>query len=140
MAQVDALRFVANIAQLFAPNIHDGQVFVAYLNEDNSFTIQVDNVTKPSGGSALISDATDEVAQRLVTLQAQISEFESFCRNIPSLQTQIQTLSGSTENEGTVDFDYAYVVNEINGLKADIITLSSDIEYLMERVNALQEA
>ena len=138
MAQVDAMRFLSNVAQLFAPNIHDGQVFVAYLNEDNSFTIQVDNVLKPSGGSVLTSDATDEVAQRLITLQTQVSEFESYCRNIPALQTQIQALSGSTENEGTIDFDFAYVINEIAGLKADIMTLSSDVEYLVERVDEIQ--
>ena len=48
MAQVDAPRFLSHVANLFAPNILDGQVFTAYIGQDNSFTILADNIIRDS--------------------------------------------------------------------------------------------
>ena len=56
MAQVDALRFLAHVAKLFAPNIQDGQVFISYIGEDNSYTIQADNIIRDSDTKVEVED------------------------------------------------------------------------------------
>ena len=54
MAQVDAIRFLAKLSDLFAPNIQDNQEFIAYIDGDsNSLVIQADNIIHASGGSSL---------------------------------------------------------------------------------------
>ena len=44
MAQVDILRFVKHIPELFALKIQEGQEFTFYIDEDNAFPIQGDNI------------------------------------------------------------------------------------------------
>lgn len=137
MAQVDALRFLSRISLLFAPDIQDGQQFVAYIDEDNSFTVQADNVIRTSGGgAALLPEQVEEIEQRLTSLQTQADSLESFCLNIPGLQAQIQTLSGS--NDDPVDFAYAYLVSEIREIKSEMSILSAQVAELNDDVIDLQ--
>lgn len=73
MSQVDILRFVANVQQLFAPSIHEGQTFIAYLDEeDNSYLIQGDNLSFE--GSGTLGGSIDKLQQNLDALQATINE------------------------------------------------------------------
>ena len=134
MAQVDAFRFLANVALLFAPHIHDGQVFNAYIGEDNSFTVQVDNIINSSGGnnsgSTLDIQQLDEFEQRLSSLQSQADDFEAFCLNIPDLQSQILSLSGSIDSEASIDFNYAYLIEDLRDIRAELYSLSSQVEQL----------
>ena len=130
MAQVDAFRFLHNVAKLFAPHIQESQVFTAYIGENNSYTVLADNILRASGGNSLNSDDIDDLEQRFIALEAQASEFETFCNDVSSLQTQIQSLSGSYDSEGTVDFDFAYLHGAISDIRSDIATLYSKIDQL----------
>ena len=130
MAQVDAFRFLHNIAKLFAPHIQDGQVFTAYIGENNSYTVLADNILMASTGNSLNSDDIDELEQRFLALDSHAREFEAFCSNISSLQTQIQSLSGSTDSEGAVEFDFAYLLEAISEIRSDIATLYARIDQL----------
>lgn len=137
MAQVDAFRFLARVANLFTPEIQDGQVFIAYIGEDNSYTIQADNIIRASGGANFDSEEIIELEQRFLALESQARSFETFCNSVSALQTQIQTLSGSTENEGSVDFDCAFLKSEIEDIRTDIADLYTQIETLTTQVDNL---
>ena len=136
MAQVDALRFLAHLSQLFAPEIQEGQVFIAYINEDNSFTVQADNVITHLNASSLNSEQFEDIQNRILALVKQADALETFCNNIPALQAQIQSLTGSTDQEGAIEFDYAFTRSEINDIKADIITLQLQVQQLSSAVEA----
>ena len=137
MAQVDALRFLARVPTLFTPNIQDGQVFIAYIGEDNSYTIQADNIIRASSSANFNSEEIEELEQRFIALESQAREFQTFCNNVSVLQTQIQTLSGSTENEGNIDFDCAFLKSEIEDIRTDIADLYTQIELLNNQVDNL---
>ena len=76
MAQIDAFRFLRNVAMLLAPNIKDGQEFIAYIDEDNEFTILADNIIKASGGGGESIDTAQvqEIAGRISALKSQAYE------------------------------------------------------------------
>ncbi|MBQ3347448.1 MAG: hypothetical protein IJG39_10210 [Synergistaceae bacterium] len=123
MAQVDALRFLAHVAQLFAPDILDGQTFIAYIGKDNSFTVQADNIIKAQGGTNTGDEKIEELYGRISDIKSQADSLEAFCKNIPALQSQIQSLSGS--NEAAAEFYYSYLYNELSKLSAEISGLDS---------------
>lgn len=133
MARVDASRFLSQVATLFAPNIQDGQVFLAFIDEDNSFTVQTDNIIRSSGSSVNIDVDQDELAE----LKAQANRLERFCNDITALQTQIQTLSGSTDGEGSVDFNYAYCIDLILEMRSEVDKLSAQVEALKLQLNSI---
>ena len=130
MAQVDAFRFLHNFSKLFAPNILDGQVFTAYIGENNSYNVQADNILMASTGNSLNSDDIDELEQRFLALDSHAREFEAFCSNISSLQTQIQSLSGSTDGQSSIEFDFTYLHETISEIRSDIATLNARIDQL----------
>ena len=135
MAQVDALRFLANLQKLFAPAILDGQEFTAYIDGDsNSLVIKTDNIVQASSGSNIDMAAVASVESQLVSLKAQADSLENFCGSIPALQAQLTTLSGSTDGE--VDFEWALLSQEITELKGDIQTCNDKITALEESYKA----
>ena len=133
MSQVDAFRFLSRVSLLFAPDIQEGQQFVAYIDEDNSFTVQADNVLRaPGSGDNLTSAQVAEIQQRFTDLQNQADAFKSFCKNIQGLQTQIQTLSGSADE--STDFDYSFIIGEILDIRSELSSLSHTVETLENEV------
>ena len=135
MAQIDASRFLANFASLFAPDIQDGQIFIAYIDEDNSFTVQADNVLHVSSSSSPSLDV-DALSMRISALQSQADSIELICRDVPTLLTQIQTLSGSTDGLANPDFDYAFCLELIQEVRQDLETLKDTVEALQSEVRS----
>ena len=73
MAKVDITRFVANVQQLFAPYIHEGQTFIAYIDEeDNSYLVKGDNLSFEASGS--LGNQVEKLQQNLDALQVAINE------------------------------------------------------------------
>lgn len=139
MAQIDAFRFLRNVAMLLAPNIKDGQEFIAYVDEDNEFTVLADNIIKASGGGGESIDTAQvqEIAGRISALKSQADEIEAMCSNVPALLTQIETLSGSTEAEGTIDFEWAFLSEQVNEMKEDICNIKVKLREISTIINSL---
>lgn len=135
MAQVDASRFIAHFQKIFAPHIHNGQVFIAYIGEDNSLNIQADNVIHASSANSLTSEQIDDISSRISSIQSQADNLDDFCLTIPGLQTQISTLSGSPE--GLTDFAWASMRHDILSLQNKLSTLNSKVAELDATVKAL---
>ena len=133
MAQVDAFRFLAHLQELFAPKITEGQVFFAYIDEDNSFNVLADNVIQTSSNQTS-SDLTD-VTVKIASLQSQADNLEEFCKSIPGLQTQLETISGSSE--GIIDFAWASITNDIIVMGSLILNLENRIAELEATVRQL---
>ncbi len=137
MAQVDILRFVSKIQELFAPHILEGQVFVAYIGEDNSFTIQAENIIKASS-DGLNTAQIDDIAQRISAIKVQANELEELCSNIPVISATLTTLADSNGDINTALFgEYAYsdiynyvhntyqmLTNRMNTLEAQVAEFS----------------
>lgn len=126
MAQVDVLRFVGKIQELFAPSIIDGQVFVAYIDEDNSLTIQTENIIKASS-DGLNTAQLDDIAQRITAIKTQADELEELCSHIPVISAAVTTLADSSGNIDTVLFS-EYAFSELYG----------DFHLLNSRVNTIE--
>ena len=133
MAQVDAFRFLAHLQELFAPKITEGQVFFSYIDEDNSFNVLADNVIQTSSNQTS-SDLTD-VTVKIASLQSQADNLEEFCKSIPGLQTQLETISGSSE--GIIDFAWASITNDIIVMGSLILNLENRIAELEATVRQL---
>lgn len=103
MSQVDILRFVANVQQLFAPSIHEGQTFIAYLDEeDNSYTVQGDNLSFEGSGS--LGGTIDKLQQNLDALQSVVN----------ALQPVVDGLADSSEIYIVDDIVYGYDDSSLN--------------------------
>ena len=135
MAQVDAYRFIAHLQKLFSPHILDGQVFLAYIGEDNSLNIQADNVINASSNNSLTSEQIDDISSRISSIQSQADSLEDFCLTIPGLQTQIATLSGTPD--GLTDFAWASMRHDILFLQNKLSVLDSKVAELKATVDAL---
>lgn len=97
MSQVDILRFVANVQQLFAPSIHEGQTFIAYLDdENNSYLVKGDNLSFE--GSGTLSGSVEKLQQNLDALQAVVN----------ALQPVVDGLANSSEIFIVDDIVYGY--------------------------------
>ena len=91
--KVDITRFIDKILELFAPSIHDGQAFFAYLDEDtNIFTVQGDNLFSNAG-----QEDIERISTRLAALATQIDGVKDDCSDIPSIKTQIASLQSDVE-------------------------------------------
>ena len=135
MAQIDAPRFIRNFHTLFAPNILDGQEFIAYIEADNYLQVQADNVIQSTRNSNSDAAALDELSSRISSLKSQTDNLEDFCLTIPGLQTQINTLSGSPE--GLTDFAWASMRHDILSLQNKLSALDSKVAELKATVDAL---
>lgn len=100
MAQIDAFRFLYNVARLFAPAIKQGQQFTAYIGEDNSFTVLADNVLQISAteGGSFDTDLLQECSSRLAEIKSKTDELEQICSDIPAIISNLQNI--------TYDYDY----------------------------------
>ena len=93
MSKVDITRFIDKISELFAPSIHDGQTFFAYLDEDtNIFTVQGHNLFSSAG-----QEDIERISVKLAALATQIDGVEDDCSDIPSIKTQIASLQSDVE-------------------------------------------
>ena len=140
MSKIDASRFLAHLQKVFAPKIIDGQEFIAYIDGDsNSLIIQAENVINAStSNSSFDSEAVENLALQLSALQSKANSLEITCRNIPALQTQIQTLSG--ESEGLIDFEYAFLIDELGEVKGELAECVGKIATLEEMYHYLENA
>ena len=103
MSQVDILRFVANVQQLFAPSIHEGQTFIAYLDEeDNSYLVQGDNLSFE--GSGTLGGSIDKLQQNLDALQSVVN----------ALQPVVDGLANNSEIYIVDDIVYSYCDSSFN--------------------------
>lgn len=139
MSKIDASRFLAHLQKVFAPKIIDGQEFIAYIDGDsNSLIIQAENVINAStSNSSFDSEAVENLAIQLTALQSQADSLENLCRSIPTLQTQISTLSGDTE-EGLLDFEWAFIQEAISDMKANISEFSGRLEPLEKKISSIE--
>lgn len=146
MAKVDAMRFIKNLQELFAPSISDNQEFTAYIDgQSNEIVIQGDNIINASSGgknviSADVQQLLTEISaasRQLAALQSQADNLENLCRSIPVLQTQLSTLSGDT-GEGEIDFEWASIREEIADMTADISSISGRVESLEDKISGIQ--
>lgn len=107
MSKLDLSRFGANFFKPFAPSILNGQVFIAFTDEDtNSFTIQGDNLSSNSSDYEL-----DELEQKLQTridsVQASIPEIpegvtlEDVNALLGSLEQRLQAQIDTLQSSGT---------------------------------------
>lgn len=120
--KVDITRFIDKIPELFAPSIHDGQVFIAYLDEDtNTFTIQADNIIKASA----MEGVEDSLLDR-------INALETIFNSVLDLKVQSQTLDGAIESEDVIDFDFASIHEDILNMKSEIAGLSAKVQGFSE--------
>ena len=146
MAKVDAMRFIKNLQELFAPSISDNQEFTAYIDgQSNEIVIQGDNIINASSGgknviSADVQQLLTEISaasRQLAALQSQADNLENLCRSIPVLQTQLSTLSGDT-GEGEIDFEWASIREEIIDMKGDILNITSRVETLEDNMKNIE--
>ena len=66
MSTVDISRFAHGLPKMLAPAVQGGQTFYAFLEKENSFTVQADNILKQAAETPDLTDA-------LASIQAQIS-------------------------------------------------------------------
>ena len=146
MAKVDAVRFIKNLQELFAPSISDNQEFIAYIDgQSNEIVIQGDNIINASSGGKNVNSADVQqllteisaASRQLAALQSQADNLENLCRSIPALQTQLSTLSGDT-GEGEIDFEWASIREEIADMTADISSISGKVESLEDKISGIQ--
>ena len=146
MAKVDAVRFIKNLQELFAPSISDNQEFTAYIDgQSNEIVIQGDNIINASSGGKNVNSADVQqllteisaASRQLAALQSQADNLENLCRSIPVLQTQLSTLSGDT-GEGEIDFEWASIREEIADMTADISSISGRVESLEDKISGIQ--
>lgn len=142
MGQIDS-RFLNNVSRLFAPKIHEGQTFTAYMDSDNnSFTVQTDNII---GNSMSIDTAkinklsqdVEDAARTANTILQQCNEMLSTLRGVSAFATEIENLSG--DESGQVDFAFASLAEDVATLRAEISDLnsgsdSSTDEYTLEEI------
>lgn len=146
MAKVDAVRFIKNLQELFAPSISDNQEFTAYIDgQSNEIVIQGDNIINASSGGKNVNSADVQqllteisaASRQLAALQSQADNLENLCRSIPVLQTQLSTLSGDT-GEGEIDFEWASIREEIIDMKGDILNITSRVETLEDNMKNIE--
>ncbi len=144
MATIDISRFSHGLQAMLAPTISDGQTFVAYLEENNSFTIQADNILALSGGNSggnnLDEKKVQAIAQTVASLETQTNELLALCRDIPALQVLISNLD--SEEQATPasisEFNYSSLSEQVNSLYTDVSdlkTLSSQLSSQVEQMN-----
>ena len=133
MSKLDASRFLANLHSLFAPNIADGQEFIAYIDgESNSLVIQGDNILYPSAGNANIGELSYQLkntSNQIKGLQNKADDVENLCKAIPGFVTNIESISGQFEGTSEFAFDLLYF---------DIITLKEELADLNDKIISLQ--
>ncbi len=66
MSTVDISRFAHGLPKLLAPAVQEGQVLYAFLEKENSLTIQADNVLKKSVSSSATSETSESQGQATV--------------------------------------------------------------------------
>ena len=67
MSTVDVSRFAHGLHAVFAPAVLDGQVFYAFLNKQNSITVQADNILKQSAENVDLSTVLADIHALLST-------------------------------------------------------------------------
>lgn len=66
MSTVDISRFAHGLPKLLAPAVQEGQTFYAFLEKENSLTVQADNVLKKSVSSSATSETSESQGQTIV--------------------------------------------------------------------------
>lgn len=118
------VRFLKNISTLFAPKIHEGQVFTAYMDvDDNSFSIKCDNVL---GNSATIDaekmrtliSEVESVAQTADFVLQKCNDMITSLNAISSFITDVETLSG--DGNAKAEFEFSYLADDVSSLAAEV--------------------
>ena len=88
MSQVDIRRFVGNISELFAPTIDDGQVFFAFIDEEENFYSVLGNNLL----SGNVQKDIEKISAKVSILDTQVDNIQDGCSDLPTIRNQIQSL------------------------------------------------
>lgn len=121
---VDATRFLHGISDLFAPLIHEGQSFTAYLDEDNSLLIKSDNIITTA---SIDFSQVIEIASAIVSLDKKIKNLMKICEDIPPLQLQISSLSsGEAASPAAInEFNFSFVLEQVREMQEAFLNIST---------------